>query len=135
MMHVDGRCHCGRITYEAEINPEQVYVCHCTDCQTLSGTAFRSVAACEHADFRMVTGTPRIYVKVAESGNRRAQAFCPDCGTPLYARDADEKDGSLSLRVGAMKQRNSLVPRQQLWSRSAQSWVERLADMPKAEQE
>ena len=30
-------------------------------------------------------GAPRHYVKTAESGNRRAQAFCPDCGSRLYA--------------------------------------------------
>jgi hypothetical protein len=41
---VDGRCHCGWISYEAEIDPEKVMICHCTDCQTLSGSAFRMVA-------------------------------------------------------------------------------------------
>jgi hypothetical protein len=42
-MKIDGRCHCGYITYEAEIDPEKVMICHCTDCQTLSGSAFRTV--------------------------------------------------------------------------------------------
>jgi len=42
-MRIDGRCHCGYITYEAEIDPEKVMICHCTDCQTLSGSAFRTV--------------------------------------------------------------------------------------------
>jgi hypothetical protein len=42
-MHIDGACHCGKITYEAEVDPEAVGICHCTDCQTLSGTAFRTV--------------------------------------------------------------------------------------------
>ncbi|HET9046453.1 MAG TPA: GFA family protein, partial [Casimicrobiaceae bacterium] len=32
-MHVQGRCHCGEIAYEAEIDPAGVSVCHCTDCQ------------------------------------------------------------------------------------------------------
>jgi hypothetical protein len=43
-MKIDGRCHCGYITYQAEIDPEKVMICHCTDCQTLSGSAFRTVA-------------------------------------------------------------------------------------------
>ena len=30
-MKIDGACHCGLITYEAEIDAEQVEVCHCTD--------------------------------------------------------------------------------------------------------
>ena len=40
-MKIDGRCHCGYITYEADIDPDKTLICHCTDCQTLSGSAFR----------------------------------------------------------------------------------------------
>ena len=36
-----------------------------------------------------MSGTPRRYVKVAQSGNRRAQAFCEDCGTPTRAIAAE----------------------------------------------
>jgi hypothetical protein len=32
IMKVTGRCHCGQISFEAEIDPAQVRVCHCTDC-------------------------------------------------------------------------------------------------------
>ena len=49
-MKIDGGCHCGYITYSAEIDPEDVGICHCTDCQTLTGTAFRtSVRATKEA--------------------------------------------------------------------------------------
>ena len=41
-MKVTGDCHCGHITYEAEVDPVTVRVCHCTDCQRLTGTAFRA---------------------------------------------------------------------------------------------
>ena len=43
-MQVDGGCHCGAIAYRAEIDPARVAVCHCTDCQALSGSAYRVVA-------------------------------------------------------------------------------------------
>ena len=42
-MKVDGRCHCGYIRYEAEIDPDTVAICNCTDGQILSGSAFRTV--------------------------------------------------------------------------------------------
>jgi hypothetical protein len=41
-MHIDGASHCGDITFEAEIDPEEVTICHCADCQTLSGAPFRA---------------------------------------------------------------------------------------------
>ena len=32
-MKIDGGCHCGYITYEAEADPANAMICHCTDCQ------------------------------------------------------------------------------------------------------
>jgi len=84
-MRVTGRCHCGNISFEAEIDPGQVRVCHCTDCQTLTGTAFRTNVGSLPGSFVLKSGTPKIYIKTAESGNQRAHGFCPDCGTPLYS--------------------------------------------------
>jgi hypothetical protein len=40
-MHIDGECQCGQVTYEADIEPGEVSICHCRDCQRLTGTAYR----------------------------------------------------------------------------------------------
>jgi hypothetical protein len=120
-VRIDGGCHCGRITYEADIDPGKVGVCHCTDCQTLSGSAFVAYVQVPKEAFRL-RGEPKIYVKTAESGGRRAQAFCPECGTRLYA--TAEKDPQVfNLRVGTVRQRASLTPRAQVWCRSALPWA------------
>jgi hypothetical protein len=121
-MKVEGSCHCGKIAYEAEVDPDGVSICHCTDCQTLTGSPYRVTLPVPAGNFRMLQGTPRIYVKTAESGNLRAQAFCGDCGTPIYAA-APTNPTSYSLRVGAIKQRAQLGrPKRQIWCRSALSW-------------
>ena len=52
-MKVTGGCHCGQITYEAEVDPATVRVCHCTDCQKLTGTAFRANIASLPGTFRL----------------------------------------------------------------------------------
>ena len=45
-MRIEGGCHCGFIKYEGDADPEKAAICHCTDCQTLSGSALRvSVSA------------------------------------------------------------------------------------------
>lgn len=129
-MKVDGQCHCGSIRFAAEVEPEKTLVCHCLDCQQLTGTAFRVVAPTIPGSFRLLTGTPKIYVKLADSGTRREQAFCPDCGTPLYSAPVAPEPRSLYLRVGALRQRDAFVPRRQLWTRSAQGWLAGLCDLP-----
>ena len=133
-MHVDGACHCGKITFTADIDPQAVGICHCTDCQTLSGTAFRTVVRAKSEDFKLLTGKPKVYIKTAESGNKRAQVFCADCGTPLWATTPTDQK-VYGLRVGALRQRNELKPRRQIWARSAQGWLGELGSMPRIEKQ
>ncbi|HUK42339.1 MAG TPA: GFA family protein [Candidatus Acidoferrales bacterium] len=121
-MKIDGGCHCGYITYTAEIDPNKVGICHCTDCQTLSGSAFRTSVRAAKDAFNLRSGQPKIYIKTAESGNKRAQAFCPECGTPIYAADVTDPQ-SFNIRVGTIRQRAELRPKSQGWCRSARDWV------------
>jgi len=125
-MKVDGRCHCGQITFEAEIDPERVRICHCSDCQSLSGSAFRLTAPTSEADFRLLGGTPRLYRKTAESGAVRIQAFCGECGSPIYATSVDGDKRTFGIRVGILSQREQLTPGRQFWSRSKLPWLPEL---------
>jgi hypothetical protein len=112
-----------------------VTICHCTDCQSGTGSAFRVSIPTPGNTFKM-TGQPAIYEKTAESGNRRAQAFCPTCGSPIYSTaPGDGPKESYMLRVGILRQRDKLVPRRQIWFRSAQSWVAGLGGIPKDEKQ
>jgi hypothetical protein len=126
---VDGRCYCGHITYVAEIDPNRVEICHCTDCQAFSSSAFRIVVPAEPGTFQLLTGEPTKFVKTAESGTKRVQAFCPTCGTPIYSGPADESASEpafLGLRVGSLLQRDQLPPKEQYWTRSRRHWLDDL---------
>ena len=127
-MQIDGACHCGRISFTAEIDPSRVMICHCSDCQTLSGAPFRAVVAAPIGSF-VLRGEPKRYVKVAESGNRRAQMFCPDCATPLYATEP-EHPTTVVIRLGCVKQRAELTPSAQIWQHSSMPWLASLQDIP-----
>lgn len=129
-MHVTGRCHCGKITYEAEINPDAVGLCHCTDCQQLSGSPYRASVATKAGHFRLA-GEPKIYIKVADSGRRRAQAFCGECGSAIYAT-APENPQTYNLRIGSIDQRRQLKPARQIWCNSGLGWDQDLRNVPAA---
>jgi hypothetical protein len=132
-MNVHGSCHCGQIRFEADADPQKAGVCHCTDCQTLTGSAFSLFVPVPREAFRLTAGEPKVYVKTAQSGNRRAQAFCATCGTRLWA--AAEKDSPVyNLRIGTLRERAELTPRVQVWCRSALPWIEELAAVPKKTQ-
>ena len=102
-MQINGACHCGRVSFTAQIDPTRVMICHCSDCQTLSGAPFRAVAVAPY-DTLVLHGETKSYVKVAESGNKRAQVFCPHCATPLFAT-APQNPTSVVIRLGCVAQR------------------------------
>jgi len=131
-MKIDGACHCGNIAFEAEVDPGTVRICHCTDCQTMSGSLFRANIQADGASFRVVRGTPKIYVKTADSGNKRAQAFCPDCGTGLWATSPDNPT-SYGLRVGVIAQRVAFKPTHQIWCQSELPWTADVAGLARRE--
>jgi hypothetical protein len=134
-MKIDGGCLCTNVTYEAEVNPERVVICHCTDCQTHSGTAYGVVVGIIDECFHLLSGTLKTYEKIAESGTVRALAFCPECGTRIYAKTVGEGSSFFGLRVGTVRQRAQLIPKAQVWCRSAQEWVGDLISIPKYEKQ
>jgi hypothetical protein len=120
-MKIEGRCHCGAISFEADVDPDKVALCHCTDCQTISGAPFRASVPAP-AEKLTLRGTVKAYVKTADSGNKRLHGFCGECGSAIYATTPDDQR-VFNLRVGAIKQRAELVPKIQGWCRSAMPWA------------
>jgi hypothetical protein len=135
-MKIEGACSCGSIRIEGEADPATTSICHCTDCQTGTGTAFRISIPVKGDSFR-VTGEPAIYIKTtADSGNPRAQAFCGKCGSPLYSTTPGEGQQAMYIvRVGILKQRDQLEPKRQIWWRSARPWVTGLDAIRKIEKQ
>ena len=113
-MDVDGKCLCGKIQYEAEIDPNTTTICHCTDCQINSGTAFGYVVGAVNDSFKLLSGEMSFFIKSADSGAKRELAFCGNCGTRIYARPADEESSFFGLRVGTIRQRRDLQPKRQV---------------------
>jgi hypothetical protein len=120
-----GRCRRARIRQDADLS--QLY----SPAQG-SGGIGTSVRATE-GTFKILTGEPTVYVKTAESGAKRVQAFCPRCGSPIYAAPAGAEPKTYNIRVGTARQRDQLVPRVQIWCRSAQRWLGDLDGIRKVE--
>jgi hypothetical protein len=131
-MQVEGSCHCGRINYEADINPEYVFICHCSDCQIMSGAPYRAGVPAKNFQLR---GQPKTYVKTARSGNKRLLAFCPDCGSALYSTSLESHPSLFMLRLGAIKQRAQLTPKSQGFCGSAMPWAMEIARIPRISEE
>jgi hypothetical protein len=69
-------------------------------------------------------------LKTADSGVKRLHAFCSNCGTPVYACANTDNPPSYTLRVGCLRQRAELPPKQRIWCKSALDWAQNVSVVP-----
>ncbi len=121
-INVTGNCYCGNIKVIARVKKSEIRACHCTDCQKFSGAPLRAIAVAPF-DKISIEGTPKEYVKIGDSGNKRIQAFCSECGTQLFATDVEKK--FFNIRTGLLDQRNDLIPNQHVFTTSSMTWFKK----------
>lgn len=124
MMHPPyyGGCECGYIRYTISAAPIVVYACHCTICQTQSGSAFGMAMRIPAASFALTKGMLKTFQRIAESGQVFTNSFCPECGTHIH-HQADRSPGQISLKPGTLDDTSWLRPSHHVFLRSAQPWV------------
>ena len=135
MVSIAGGCHCGAVRYEAEVDPERVSICHCTDCQALTGSAFRVTVSTPRQAVRITAGELRVYAKRGDNGRVRFQHFCGDCGSPLFTSGEGEDAATWGIRWGSIAERRALTPTRQIWRRSAVEWLGQVDDLPAHERD
>ena len=134
-MKIDGQCHCGHVRFEAEIDSARVSVCHCTDCQMLTGSPYRVTVLASRDSIRHTGNPPKVYIKTADNGRKRLQYFCPECGSPMFTTGEGGDAADWGIRWGSIRQRRELTPKRQIWCRSAMPWLDTLANLPRRETE
>jgi len=130
-MKIDGHCHCGNVTYQADVDPDRVSVCHCTDCQTLTGSPYRVTVVASRDSIRLTSNAPKIYTKTGDNGLKRIQHFCSECGSLLFTSGEGTDAAEWGIRWGSIRQRKQLTPKRQMWCRSVLPWISELADLPR----
>jgi hypothetical protein len=118
-----GGCQCGRVRYEINAKPLSAYVCHCTECQRQSGSAFGLSLAVPRDAVVIVSGTPATWRRVLESGRIISCLFCSDCGVRLLHNPERNPRASI-VKPGTLDDTTWLKPVGHIWTRSAQPWVQ-----------
>ena len=75
---VSGGCACGKVRFEAEVNSDDAYLCHCRMCQRATGSVSIAFKNLPQAKVRWLSG-PDWY----ESSAIAKRPYCRDCGTSL----------------------------------------------------
>ena len=121
-----GGCACKGLKFVLGAAPLGVYACHCTDCQTLSGSAFGLAVVVRAAAFS-VTGAPRLIPRRLGSGATVFRKVCPDCNVWVYGGsrlDLATPPELVVVRAGTFDDTSWIRPQAHYWTRSKLPWVE-----------
>ena len=114
-----GGCQCGGIRYAlSEAPPDApwaVYVCHCTECRKQSASAFGISLIVRDEAFRLTAGSPNVWTRGTDRGNRLDCWFCPDCGTRVWHASTGSP-GRRSVKGGTLDDPPDLGAAVHIWT-------------------
>ena len=127
-----GGCLCNSFRYQFKTEPQTVYICHCTECQKTSSSAFGMSVRVNSDDFKTTRGTGKLIKTTADSGRTKKVLFCPECGTTISGKPTS---GSfIVVKAGTLDNPNWFRPIAHIWTKSAQSWFAFSDGLPKYRQ-
>lgn len=123
-----GGCACGQVRFRARGRADRSYACHCTECQTRTGSAFAVLLPVAETHFACEGDV--LAVEQTEAGGVAAKLYaCPRCLTRLFTRNP-LWPGLVILRAGTLDETSRVRPAFHIWTRSRQPWVEVPGDRP-----
>ena len=124
-----GGCACGAIRYECAAEPIMSLNCHCRDCQRASGSAYASGIFVPAAALTLVKGEPRYHAARADSGNIASRGFCPECGSPVMAKQSQWP--VIIIYASSLDEPTWHRPTMDIFTASAQPWDHMDPALPK----
>ncbi len=114
-------CSCGQLKAVCQGEPARISVCHCLACQRRTGSAFGAQARFARENV-MITGESKLYVRVAESGNKVEFRFCPTCGAIVYW-SIDAAPDITAVPLGAFADPSFPPPHVSVYDELRHPWV------------
>jgi hypothetical protein len=121
-IEVPGRCRCGRVKFVLREEPIAFYLCHCTDCQADSGSAFGQSMLVRAEAIDGLEGSAEEHTIEGPDGRRNVVTRCANCATPLWFLNA-EIPQVRGLNSGSLEDVAGLTPYGNMWTSSARPWV------------
>ncbi len=120
---ITGRCLCGGVTYSVDAEPVWQGVCHCSNCQRQTASAF-SVVVGVPSRALTVQGGPLGSFTTESEGYRSTteRRFCSSCGSPMYST-IESMPQLAFLKAGTIDDLSWFEPSAEIWTGSAQPWA------------
>ena len=116
-----GSCLCGAVRFVLKGEPRAISICHCTQCQRQSGSAFSFNLIMRETDYEQ-SGETKVYVDTGDSGQPVYRHFCGLCGSAILARTA-LLPGKVVVKAGTLDSIEGLQPKNEVYTDRAVKWL------------
>lgn len=119
----EGQCQCGAVAYSVTGVTTTLFVCHCTECQRQSSSAFGMALWVKEPSVEFSSGQVKEWIRTMPSGRKMSCQFCTDCGTRLFHKTVGQTQ-LLSIKPGTLRDTSELKPVGHIWTDSKQKWFD-----------
>src|SRR6476620_5680314 len=123
------QCACGSVKFEFNADPAFIANCHCLDCKKASGGEMATVFGVRQYDFTLISGTPKAFHYIAESGKGLDRNFCPECGARLFTSNLESFPGTVFIMLGSLDPPEWIAPKLEIFTKRRLKWAKPL-DLP-----
>jgi len=127
-----GQCACGSVTFEFDTDPSFIALCHCLDCKKASGGEAATFFGVPEGDFSLLSGQPKAFSYIAQSGKKLDRNFCPECGARVFTDKLESFPGTIFVTLGSLERRDGFAPKLEMFTKRRLDWATPL-DVPQFE--
>ena len=120
------QCACGAVKFEFNVDPAFIAVCHCLDCKKASGGEAATFFGVPEDDFTLISGKPKAFHYVAESGKGLDRNFCPDCGARVFTSNLESFPSTVFVTIGSLDQPDRIDPKLEMFTKRRLKWAKSL---------
>lgn len=114
---LSGACYCRAVTYTVDDAFEYAFICHCSDCQRTTGSAFKPFAGIAVHRFALTSGHEQL-TRLGDEATHNA--FCKTCGSLLYSVVRGGK--YVHVTLGTLLEQPTTTPGAHIFLRSKAPW-------------
>jgi hypothetical protein len=127
------RCACGAIKFEFNTDPSFIANCHCNDCKRASGGEMATFFAVPEDDFTLLSGKPKPFHYIANSGKSLDRNFCPECGSRVFTSNLASFPKTVFVQLGSLDRPDLVAPKLEMFTTRRMAWNTPL-DLPQFEE-
>ncbi len=127
---VTGGCLCEAVRYEAEVNLNEAYYCHCITCQKTTGAPAEIGVMVKPGTLKFTKEDPKFF----QSSPIARRGFCRHCGSRLVYMSLNRADWT-NVSAGSLDHPERVVPTEHICVESQLPWYDVADDLPRIRSE